>query len=58
MEKIAIGLTARQWEEVYYALETKAERIRNGDYGKVKDDPKWADELYAIGEEIQKHTPV
>jgi hypothetical protein len=36
----SIGLTASDWEEIYYALDTKLSRLKNGDYEKCLEHAK------------------
>jgi hypothetical protein len=48
-------LSLAEWSEIYYALESKAMQLRNGDYGESDDDcdvDVWACQLEAIAEKI------
>lgn len=39
-----IRLTRKDWAEIYYALETKSQALRQGKYGsenKVREDADW-----------------
>ena len=53
-------LTSRDWEEIYYALELKAESVQRGDYDSVFEEVaspgsetyRWANHLLRIMAEI------
>jgi hypothetical protein len=48
-------LTVRQWSEIYYALETKAKMIKDGNYGPGEsrgENGRWIEDLKEIMERI------
>ncbi len=53
--KTPIKLSLAEWSEIYYALDTKAMQLRNGDFGESDEDcdvDAWADHLDRIAETI------
>ena len=61
--KIELDLTKKQWAELINAVHTKAEQIRNGDYGELEEDledlANWENELneiyYTLTDFLDKH---
>jgi hypothetical protein len=54
-QKEPITLTREDWEEVYYALRSKREAIREGAYGpedRPGEDEKWATRLNVLMKRI------
>ncbi len=48
-------LTAEDWVEIYYALESRSMQLRNGDFGESDEDcdvDAWADHIDRISEKI------
>lgn len=45
-------LTHRDWVELFYALESKILRLRDGDYGKDSEARRWRRHLAAIRRKI------
>lgn len=45
-------LTSRDWIEVYYAIESKLLRLRNGDYGLDAEARRWRKHLADICRKI------
>lgn len=47
-----VELTKEDWEEIYYALETKRTRIADGEYGDGEIDQEWIEHLDKIMRKI------
>lgn len=45
-------LTAGDWAEIYYALESKVHYIRSGKYGSDKESNRWTKHLNSIIDKI------
>ncbi len=53
--KKPIKLSLKEWSEIFYALDSKAMQLRNGDFGDSDDDCDvyvWASQLEAIMKKI------
>jgi hypothetical protein len=58
---VTIPLPREDWEEMYYALESKIKSIQAGDYGKEDEpgqDRKWIAHMKAIMKKLEKHLDV
>jgi hypothetical protein len=58
---ITVTMAQADWEEAYYALETKVKGIEAGNYGPEDnpgDDEKWIRHLKAIMRKIEKQVEV
>lgn len=50
-----VRLTQKDWAEIYYALETKSQALRQGKYGpedKALQDAKWIAHIEAVKQRI------
>lgn len=50
-----VKLTTSDWREIYYAVETKLERLRRAEYGaefQPSEDVKWIAQLERISHKI------
>lgn len=60
-ENITVPLSRRDWEEIFYALETKAKLVKDGYYGpedKPGEDGEWISHMKAIMRKIDKRVSV
>jgi hypothetical protein len=56
-QRIKIEFLRKDWEEIFYALEDKARRINNGEYGpeeKKGADEDWVEHIKDIMAQIDR----
>ena len=54
----SLTLDQAEWEEIFYALETKAQLVEQGHFGpedNAGDDAKWIRHMKKIMNKINKH---
>jgi hypothetical protein len=51
---MAINLTVSDWQEIYYAIDTKLDCVKAGRYGSLTDaeNKRWEEHLQSILEKI------